>query len=80
MVARKQLPHDKLMACLEKRISDRSVLKLIHRWLRVPLVEQNNEGKRVPPKKRRAGTPQGGVISPLLANLYLHWFDKAFHA
>jgi len=74
------IPHDKLMACLEKRISDRSVLKLIHRWLRVPVVEQNDKGKRMPPKKRRAGTPQGGVISPLLANLYLHWFDKAFHA
>jgi RNA-directed DNA polymerase len=73
------IPHDKLMACLEKRISDKSVLKLIHRWLKVPVVEERKDGKRMPPKKTCAGTPQGGVISPLLANLYLHWFDKAFH-
>lgn len=68
------IPHDKLMACLRMRISDGSVLKLIRMWLTAP-VEEPGGGKRRP----RKGTPQGGVLSPLLANLYLHWFDKLFH-
>ena len=73
------IPHDKLMACLAMRIADRSVLKLIRMWLKAPVVESDQSGK---PKVHRSsqGTPQGGVISPLLANLYLHWFDKRFHA
>jgi RNA-directed DNA polymerase len=74
------IPHDKLQACLRMRIADRTVLKLIRRWLEAPVVEAS-EGKGGPPKVSRSkqGTPQGGVISPLLANLYLHWFDKVFH-
>ena len=72
------IPHDKLMACLQMRITDRSVLKLIEMWLRAPIVEEK-EGKKMPPTKNDKGTPQGGVISPLLANIYLHWFDKVFH-
>jgi RNA-directed DNA polymerase len=73
------IPHDKLMACLEMRIADRSVLKLIRMWLDSPVVEPDEQGK---PRVQRPsqGTPQGGVISPLLANLFLHWFDKRFHA
>ena len=61
------------------RIADRSVLKLIRMWLKTPVVEQQTEGQ--PPKVSRSktGTPQGGVISPLLSNIYLHWFDKVFH-
>src|SRR5690606_8314716 len=57
----------------------RSVLKLIRMWLEAPVVEHDEDGR---PKvtRPRAGTPQGGVISPLLANSFLHWFDKAFHA
>lgn len=72
------IPHDKLMKCLEMRISDRQVLKLIRRWLRAPVVETDQNGKKKIQSSDR-GTPQGGVISPLLANLYLHWFDKVFH-
>jgi RNA-directed DNA polymerase len=71
------IPHDKLMACLRMRISDRTVLKLIGMWLETPVIEEGEDG----PKSTRPeqGTPQGGVISPLLANIYLHWFDKCFH-
>lgn len=74
------IPHDKLQACLRMRIADRSVLKLIRMWLETPVVEAPEE-KGGPPQvsRSRQGTPQGGVISPLLANLYLHWFDKVFH-
>lgn len=72
------IPHDKLMAGLRMRISDRSVLKLIRMWLEAPVVDKDEDGG---PKvtRPRQGTPQGGVISPLLANSFLHWFDKAFH-
>lgn len=75
------IPHDKLMKCVERRISDGSVLKLIRRWLKAVIVESSKDGPKGPPKVARSkqGTPQGGVISPLLANLYLHWFDKQFH-
>jgi RNA-directed DNA polymerase len=85
------IPQDKLMACLQMRISDRSVLRLIRMWLKAPVVEppgdkgegkggskrgKSGQGRKIYPRK---GCPQGGVISPLLANLYLHWFDKVFH-
>ncbi len=75
------IPHDRLMACVEKRIADGSVLKLIRMWLKAPVLEPS-DGPGRPPRKvrRRQGTPQGGVISPLLANLYLHWMDRRFHA
>jgi len=71
------IPHDKLMACLGMRISDRTVLKLIRMWLGTPVIEGTEEGPKI--TRAEQGTPQGGVISPLLANIYLHWFDKRFH-
>ena len=74
------IPQDKLMACVRMRVVDRSVLKLIRMWLETPVVEPGG-GSGEPDKWSRSkkGTPQGGVISPLLANVYLHWFDKLFH-
>lgn len=72
------IPHDPLMKCLEVRIADRAVLKLIRDWLQSPIVEQDEQG-RTKASRPQQGTPQGGVISPLLANIYLHWFEKAFH-
>jgi RNA-directed DNA polymerase len=73
------IPHDKLLACVRMRVVDRSVLKLIRMWLETPAVEPGEEGKPERWSRPRKGTPQGGVISPLLSNLYLHWFDKLFH-
>jgi RNA-directed DNA polymerase len=74
------IPHEKLLAAVQKRIVDGGVLKLIRMWLEAVIIEPG-EGPGDPPKVHRSkqGTPQGGVISPLLANLYLHWFDKLFH-
>lgn len=74
------IPHDKLMACLEKRIADRSILRLIRLWLKAPVVEPpENPGGKPRVHRPTSGTPQGGVISPLLSNLFLHVFDKVFH-
>jgi RNA-directed DNA polymerase len=72
------IPHDKLIACVRMRVVDGSVLGLIRQWLKAPVVEPPQGGQ--PPTVRRSerGTPQGGVLSPLLANVYLHWFDHLF--
>jgi RNA-directed DNA polymerase len=72
------IPHDKLMACVRMRVVDGSVLKLIRQWLRAPVVEEDQQGRKKI-GRNKSGTPQGGVLSPLLANIYLHWFDRVFH-
>jgi RNA-directed DNA polymerase len=72
------IDHARLLQQLERRIADRSVLRLIRLWLRSPVVEEDDQGRRRTTHPRQ-GTPQGGVISPLLANIYLHDFDRAFH-
>jgi group II intron reverse transcriptase/maturase len=71
------IPHRELMRRVARRVSDGAILKLIKAWLRAPIVEEDRaSGKRkVTPNMR--GTPQGGVISPLLANLYLDPLDHA---
>jgi RNA-directed DNA polymerase len=76
------IPHDKLMAGLRQRVVDGRVLALIGQWLGAPVVDppDNKKGKGPPRvERRKEGTPQGGVLSPLLANIHLHWFDRAFH-
>ena len=74
------IPHDKLLTALRTRVVDRSVLSLIRMWLQAVVVEEDKKSGGPPKVSRpKQGTPQGGVISPLLANLYLHWFDKKFH-
>lgn len=65
------IPHEKLLTVLEKRISDRSVLGLIKQWLQAPV--RYPDGRM---EKSTLGSPQGGVISPLLANIYLNVFDQ----
>jgi RNA-directed DNA polymerase len=72
------IPHRELLQCVARRVVDRDVLRLVKRWLKVPVEERDEQGRR-----RRSGgqgnsrgTPQGGVISPLLANLYMNRFLK----
>lgn len=72
------IPHDPLMKCLERRLADCVVLGLIRRWLEAPVEETDDRGRTTRTRSTQ-GTPQGGVISPLLANLYLHWFEKSFY-
>jgi RNA-directed DNA polymerase len=72
------IPHDQLMRSVARRIVDKDILKLIKMWLKTPVEETDKDGgKRLTGGKRnKQGTPQGGVISPLLANLYMNRFLK----
>lgn len=66
------IPHDKLLLSVRSKVIDRSVVKLIDMWLKVGVLEEMEI------RTSSSGTPQGGVISPLLANLYLHWLDQTW--
>jgi len=68
------IPHDKLEVALKERIADPRILHLIKLWLKVPIVEE--DGKYTGGKSNTKGTPQGGVISPLLANIYMNLLDR----
>jgi len=73
------IPHAKLMAAVAERIVDRGILHLIKMWLKAAVIEEDEDGTRRNiggGKGNTKGTPQGGVISPLLANLYLHLMDR----
>jgi RNA-directed DNA polymerase len=72
------IPHDQLLKALRMRITDRTVLALIRSWLEAPIVEADDQGRKTV-RRSTQGSPQGGVISPLLANVYLHWFEHLFH-
>lgn len=67
------IPHRKLLMLIEQRVSDSAIVHLIKQWLKAPVEE---DGRISGGKKNRRGTPQGGVISPLLANIYLNLVDK----
>src|SRR5712691_712806 len=72
------IPHDQLMRSVARRIVDKDILKLIKMWLKAPVEETDKDGRKrlTGGKRNKQGTPQGGVISPLLANLYMNRFLK----
>ncbi len=74
------IPHGPLMRCVSRRIADGQVLSLIRQWLRAPAVERSEQGERrtTEAADKHRGTPQGGVVSPLLANLYFRRFVLAW--
>lgn len=75
------IPHGDLMRCVARRIADGTLLATIRQWLDAPVLERTPHGVRrsTEAKNRHRGTPQGGVVSPLLANLYFRRFLLAWH-
>jgi RNA-directed DNA polymerase len=75
------IPHAALMKSLARRISDGQLLRLLKQWLKAPVAEATRGGgwRYSGGKRATRGTPQGGVISPLLANLYMNRYLKVFH-
>jgi RNA-directed DNA polymerase len=69
------IPHDRLMKTVAQRVVDRAMLALVKRFLEAPVIDERDGGRS---HRTRQGTPQGGVISPLLANVYLHLLDRSF--
>jgi len=74
------VPHSDLMTSLARRISDRQMLRLLKMWLKAPVAERTEGGgwRCSGGKRATRGTPQGGVVSPLLANVYMNRFLKVF--
>jgi len=74
------IPHSGLMQCVARRIVDKHMLHLVKMWLTVPVEERDEKGKKrlTGGKGNDRGTPQGGVISPLLANLYMNRMLKGW--
>jgi group II intron reverse transcriptase/maturase len=74
------IPHGALMKCVARRVADGGVLALLKQWLIAPVVERKERRERTTAEARRRsrGTPQGGVVSPLLANLYFRRFVLAW--
>jgi RNA-directed DNA polymerase len=72
------IPHDDLLKSVARRVADGAVLRLIKLWLKAPIEERDGDGRRriVGGKRNKRGTPQGGVASPLLANIYMNRFLK----
>ncbi len=69
------IPHDKLMKVVAERVVDGAMLALVKVFLEAPIIDERNGGT---PKGNTRGTPQGGVISPLLANIYLNLLDRNY--
>ena len=74
------IPHSELLQCVARRIVDKHMLHLIKMWLKVPVEEKDEAGKKrlTGGKDNDRGTPQGGVVSPLLANLYMNRMLKGW--
>ena len=72
------IPHFELLRSVARRVSDGRMLHLVKMWLKAPIEEENGRGGRTRRSPGNKGTPQGGVISPLLANIYMRRFLKAW--
>jgi RNA-directed DNA polymerase len=69
------IPHDRLMKAVAERVVDGAMLALVKMFLEAPIVDERDGGR---PRRNSRGTPQGGVVSPLLANIYLNLLDRNF--